>query len=380
MTKLDPQKIESDSSGCCSPGGNLTGLSLIGEHKQSDLLIKARIQTSVGEIPVVDTELKFSDRVGIWKARWGIGRMRFRVTPGLYAVGNPTDKSPVFVSANYKMSFDFLRKSLSGIDSWIMVIDTRGINVWCAAGKGTFGTDEIISRIALSGLDKVVSHRRIILPQLGAPGVSAYQVKEKSGFRVIYGPIRSADIPAFMQAGLKASPEMRRVYFTLRDRIVLVPNDLVASFKYPLLAAIFLFILSGVGQGIFSLNRMLERGPFYAGMIIIIYIIANILPVILLPFLPGKSFSAKGAWAGFLAALMSGLYAWNHPGIFGNWPTAAAWFLICLAVCSFVSMNFTGSSTYTSLSGVLKEMRLAVPIQIGTAAIGLILLVTGILI
>ena len=125
---------------------------------------------------------------------------------------------------------------------------------------------------------------------------------------------------------------------------------------------------------------MIERGPVFAGLIILIYIIANILPVLLLPILPGKSFSAKGAWAGVLAALLFGWLVWGHSDAFGNWPTAAAWFLICLAVCSFISMNFTGNSTYTSLSGVLKEMRLAVPIQIGTATIGLILLITGILI
>jgi len=35
-------------------------------------------------------------------------------------------------------------------------------------------------------------------------------------------------------------------------------------------------------------------------------------------------------------------------------------------------MNFTGSSTYTSLSGVKQEMRMAVPLQIVTGATGLI--------
>jgi CO dehydrogenase/acetyl-CoA synthase gamma subunit (corrinoid Fe-S protein) len=75
--------------------------------------------------------------------RWGIGRHRYRIEPGLYAVGTPGSDSPVLVTANYKMSFDALRRELGGLDAWILVLETDGINVWCAAGKGTFGTEEV---------------------------------------------------------------------------------------------------------------------------------------------------------------------------------------------------------------------------------------------
>ena len=105
--------------------------------------------------------------------RLGVNRMRHRVTPGLYALGNPTPDSPVFVTANYTLSFDALRSALAGVDGYIMVLDTRGINVWCAAGEGTFGTDELVQRIEETALHDVVSHRVLILPQLGAPGVAA---------------------------------------------------------------------------------------------------------------------------------------------------------------------------------------------------------------
>ena len=59
------------------------------------------------------------------------------------------------------------------------------------------------------------SHRRLILPQLGAPGVAAHSVKEQSGFRVIYGPIKATDLPAFLEAGRKATPAMRRKAFPM---------------------------------------------------------------------------------------------------------------------------------------------------------------------
>ena len=92
--------------------------------------------------------------------------------PGLYALGAPAPDSPVFVSANYTLSFDALRSALRGIDGYLLVLDTKGINVWCAAGKGTFGTDELVARIEATRLAEVVRHRRLILPQLGAPGVA----------------------------------------------------------------------------------------------------------------------------------------------------------------------------------------------------------------
>lgn len=91
-------------------------------------------------IPVVSTTLDSSDIVGRWQARWGIGRMRYLVPPGLYAIGEPDPQSPVLVTANYKMSYDLVRQALAGRNVWLLVLETYGINVWCAAGKGTFGT------------------------------------------------------------------------------------------------------------------------------------------------------------------------------------------------------------------------------------------------
>jgi acetyl-CoA decarbonylase/synthase complex subunit gamma len=126
------------------------------------------------------------------------------------------------------------------------VLDTKGINVWCAAGKGTFGTDEIVRRVQGAGLERIVSHRTLIVPQLGAPGVSAHAVRRSRGFHVVYGPVRAEDLPAFLDAGLKARPEMRRVRFGLGDRAVLIPAEIVTGGKYVLLAAAGLLLLGGL--------------------------------------------------------------------------------------------------------------------------------------
>ncbi len=74
-----------------------------------------------------------------------------------------------------------------------------GVNVWCAAGEGTFGTDELVRRIEACQLNEVVSQRQLILPQLGAPGIAAHEVRKRSGFKVEYGPVRAADLPEYLK-------------------------------------------------------------------------------------------------------------------------------------------------------------------------------------
>jgi hypothetical protein len=184
--------------------------------------------------------------------------MDYTVKPGIYAVGEPDGSAPVLVSANYKLTFDVLRKNLDGLNCWLLILDTKGVNVWCAAGKGTFGTDELVRRIVAVDLSEIVSHRQLILPQLGASGVSAHEVKERSGFSVIYGPVRASDIKVFISSGYTASPEMRTVKFTFRDRLVLTPIELVEAAKVSLLVFGVLFLINLVA------TRPFGRGDFLA--------------------------------------------------------------------------------------------------------------------
>jgi acetyl-CoA decarbonylase/synthase complex subunit gamma len=350
-----------DSPACCTPAPTGT---------TSDV-IDGQVTSPAGEIPRVPASLTFTDRLGRWKARWGMGRMHYMITPGLYAVGRPGVSSDVFVTANYKMSFDFLRSELHGRDAWILVLDTKGINVWCAAGKGTFGTDEIVRRVELTRLKEIVTHRKLILPQLGGPGVRAHKVKDRTGFRVTYGPIRAGDLPEFLDNGMKVTDEMRRVHFTLKDRLVLIPVELVMSLGYLLGAAAVLFLLSGLGRDLFSLDRMLTVGTMTVLLGLGGHLAGVVLTPALLPWLPGRSFALKGAGAGLLVLIVGVLCFWRYPQFTpGGWDLAA-WVLLIPAVASFIGMNFTGSSTYTSLSGVRREMRVAVPLQLGSAVLGL---------
>ena len=330
--------------------------------------IVGEVGTPAGLVPQVATRLDMADRLGAVKVRLGLRRMRYMVEPGLYAVGSPTAESPVFVSANYKLSFDHLRCELEGIDGWIMVIDTKGINVWCAAGKGTFGTEEIIRRIEVTRLSEIVSHRWIIVPQLGAPGVAAHEVRRRSSFRVIYGPVRARDIPEFMDAGMKATPDMRRVLFNIGYRLVLIPVELVMWGRYVFFIAIALFLLAGLSRSGYSFPGM--AGGREVLLLFLAFIAGGALVPAFLPCLPGRALSWKGMTIGLLLVAVLVIIGLIPSSQTSGQLETAAWVLLMPAIGAFMAMNFTGATTYTSLSGVKKEMRFAVPSQIVAAVLG----------
>lgn len=341
---------------------NQTDPSIFSSH-----FVVGSIDTPSGKVPIVDTNLRFQDIIGSWKARWGIGRMEYTINPGIYGVGRPDHRSPVFVTANYKMSFDRLRRALSGLSAWILVLNTEGINVWCAAGKGTFGTDEIVTRIEKTGLNRIVSHRMIVVPQLGATGVRAHEVRARTGFKVIYGPIRADDIKTFLANGMKARSGMRLVRFDFMDRIVLIPMEIVQATKYLaiFLAVAFVLHLTGIIEiGLSHIYPFI--GAVFTGCVFV--------PA-MLPWLPGRAFSLKGWIAGLLWAIgVIFINGWLDPLRITN---ILSILLLLPAISAFIALNFTGASTYTSLSGVKKEMRIAMPAIVTSVVIGLATGITG---
>lgn len=311
------------------------------------------------------------DRLGALRVRFSIGRGQYRVTPGLYRLGLAGKDSEVIVTSNYKLSFDLVRRSLNGLNAWILVLETYGINVWCAAGKGTFGSDELIRQINSSQLSLYVSHKRLIVPQLGAPGVSAQKVKEASGFSLKFGPVRADDIKAYISSGYKKDEVTRTVQFKIRDRFILTAVELVNSLRYLIAAIILLVLLSGIHSGGYSFLLMRNEGFRATLYLVAAYFSGAFLAPLLLPLLPFRHFGGKG--------LVAGLVVFGLIVLFGNsgMPLLSllGWFLLSGAISSYLTMNFTGASTYTSLSGVRKEMGIFVPIQIASVFTGLVLLI-----
>jgi len=235
----------------------------------------------------VDGRITASDRLDHFAARWSIRRGEHRVAPGLYALGRPGPDSPVLVTANYTLSFDALRSAVAGIDAHILVLDTKGINVWCAAGKGTFGTDELVHRVEVCRLAEVVNHRILTVPQLGATGVDAREVLNRTRFQVRFGPVRASDLPRYLETG-EATREMRTVTFGLADRAVLIPVEFVHVVLPAVVAAVLLYFLSG---------------PLAAWAAVASVLAGSVVFPLLLPWLPTPNFSTRGAALGLLVAL-----------------------------------------------------------------------------
>ena len=348
MSVLPKKEDVNCGTSCCGPAPVVLELNSESISRQKE------IKTTTSEITV-------SNRLDHLAARLGIKRSEHRVEPGLYALGEPAKDAPVFVSANYSLSFDALRSSLAGINGYILVLDTKGVNVWCAAGKGTFGTDELVHRIEVTGLADVVDNRVLIVPQLGATGVAAHKVKSRTGFKVEYGPVRASDLPEYLKDH-RATDEMRRVRFTLLDRMVLAPVDLLLMPKILLVAILGISLIGGY-MGVFAAIAAVIAG--------------TVLFPILLPLLPTKDFSTKGYILGFLVTLPFSWNAfmtpdkiwWMHKGL------ALSYLLVMPPITAFFALNFTGSTTFTSVVGVKKEIYRYVPKMAWMFGIGVLLMI-----
>jgi len=312
------------------------------------------------------TRVTWRDELGTWRVRWGVWRMKYLTPSGLYRIGKPDAGSPVLVTANYKLTVDTVRKELAGLDVWLLVLDTKGINVWCAASKGTFGTDEVVRRVQSTNLKDLVNHRNLILPQLSATGVAAHEVKRATGFTVHYGPVRAADIREYLVAGLKATPGMRRVTFKWNERIVLSPVEVVNESKNMLLIFAALALLNMVHDHRLTAHVFTDFVPFAAA-----FLAGGVLVPLFLPLIPFRYFALKGAAVG---ALVAALLLACLP--MGRLEAAGVTFLV-IAIPSYMAMMFTGCTTFTTLAGAQLEVRRALPPILASLVIGTILRITA---
>ena len=358
-----PKPRTIDNPPCCGPVATCSG----GEISDKVPGFVSWLSTAAGNVPQISTTLTLRDHIGACKARWALNRMNYIVPAGLYAIGTPTAYDPVAVTCNYKMTYDIVRRELSGRNVWLLVLETFGVNVWCAAGKGTFGTDELVKRIDVSGVSKVVSHRRLLLPILGAPGIAAHEVARRTGFSISYATIRANDLPEFLDNNMVTTSGMRELTFTLYERMILVPVELLIALRSAVVVALVVLLLGLLFGGIHAGTSLCLAylGAMLTGVVA---------GPILLPWLPGRSFATKGAIVGLLWSaawyLISGGSGWNLTA-------AIAAFLVLPAVSAFYTLNFTGCSTYTSRTGVKKEMRLSLPAMGGAIAVGVLVLLVG---
>lgn len=161
----------------------------------------------------------------------------FRRT-GIIRIGNPNRNSPVFITCNYHLTVERVKRALRDLDAYLLVANSRGINVWCASAGGYFTNHSVISILKVSGIEKLVDHRDVVLPQLAATGIETKIIQKKTGWKVIWGPVYAKDIPLFIKNDFKKTAKMREVKFPWAQRI-----EMGAAWAFPI-SLVFTIIMS----------------------------------------------------------------------------------------------------------------------------------------
>ena len=253
----------------------------------------------------------------------------FPTAPGLRRVGTPDRSSPVLVTCNFELTVRKLIQSLQrdGIDAWLLVAPTKGINVWCAAGGGHFTTDTVVSVLKTSGIEELVDHRKLILPQLSASGVNIRAVKERTAWKPRFGPAHFKDLPAYLRSGkTRTERPQRRVDFDLKDRFVMGTN---LGFNAALFLAIPVLIAS-----------IWVSGLWWKTLPLLLLLAVSC--SVLVYWLPGKVGLQKGLSLGLLAASVFVLLSqtlWNLP----PW-AIVGWASWIIAVAAYVGYDMPGWS------------------------------------
>jgi NAD-dependent dihydropyrimidine dehydrogenase PreA subunit len=171
----------------------------------------------------------------------------FPCKTGLVKIGNPGRDAPVLLTGNFRLTVERVRRALEGIDAYLLVANSAGVNVWCAATGGHLTNHDVISVLKTSGIGHLVDHRQVILPQLAATGIDGKVVRHKAGWRVIWGPVYATSIPQFLGGGMEKSTQMRSVRFPWTQRL-----EMAVAWAFPI-SVLSLLVLPFWKEGVLPL-------------------------------------------------------------------------------------------------------------------------------
>lgn len=266
----------------------------------------------------------------------------WRCKTGLLEIGQPDRTSPVLVTCNYRLTVERVKRSLQGLNAYLLVANSRGVNVWCSATGGLFTNHDIISVLKTSGIEERVDHRTAILPQLAATGIESRVVEEKTGWNTIWGPVYSADIPAFVEEGFEKTREVREVKFPWPQRV-----EMASAWAFPLSVVAALIMVPFWREGI------------VAGVLLIWAL--SLLAYLLFPlYRPRPGSGTRGlvrvfAGLGILWMLLAvGLVSYTVVMGGSDWGNVVRWGLVSVVVLIVLGFDFLGS-TPVYKSGLCEE-------------------------
>ena len=154
---------------------------------------------------------------------------------GLIKLGNPNAGSPVFLTCNYHLTVARVKQALQHIDCYLLIANSHGRNVWCGSTGGHLNNHHVISVLKTSGIEALINHKKLIVPQLAATGIEAIVIHKKTGWRIIWGPVYAKDIPYFLRNKQQKTEEMRKVKFDFVQRIEMT---VMWAFPFSLIVAL----------------------------------------------------------------------------------------------------------------------------------------------
>ena len=265
------------------------------------------------------------------------------VKPRLYAIGQPDADAPVLVTGNYDLTVRRLLRDTQGLNAHLLVVNSAGINIWCASGGGYLTADKIISAVRASRLEQIVNHRRLVLPQLCASGVDGNRITAETGWEVRWGPVYSKDIPAYLAAGQQKDDGIRWVEFPLQARLEM------AVVMWGFWALIIGLALLLINPQVFWIG--LGGALFY-------YLLAGAL----FPWLPGHDGFRKGV---FLAVVSSILALIAGPWLGGWEPVRTINTALGLAALAlFAATDYQGGTPYMRAGEIVHFVKV-VPLELG---------------
>jgi NAD-dependent dihydropyrimidine dehydrogenase PreA subunit len=265
--------------------------------------------------------------------------------PRLIEVGKPGRDAPVLVTCNYDFTVRGVLRALHGRNAYLLVVPTRGINVWCAAAGGLFTAHQVISMLRASGIADKVDHRRLILPQLSATGVERKLVELRTGWHIVFGPVYARDLPAYLMTERKTN-EMRQVRFPLISRL-----EMAVAWAFPMSVICGLILAIGWRHLVFPF-AVLAWGVAAALFAFFPWLHARIWPAHEKPgwtryliFFDPALRRYLLVWLAFVVGLCIYVYGWGH----GDTWRVVGWSLAALFIVLLVSMDMAGSTpTYKS--------------------------------
>ncbi len=171
----------------------------------------------------------------------------FPCKTGLIRIGNPGRDAPVLLTCNFRLTVERVRRALKGIDAFLLVANSRGVNVWCAATGGRFTNHDVISVLKTSRIEEMVDHRQVILPQLAATGIEGRTIHSETGWMVVWGPVYAKSIPRFLKGSMEKTEDMRTVGFPWPARF-----EMAVAWAFPI-SMLSLLVLTFWRQGVMPL-------------------------------------------------------------------------------------------------------------------------------